>query len=282
MSIASKAIEAFRRKWGIKAQWLTAAGAFVLFDKSGNVVIDASSGVAKNAAGSTLTFGVAKVVTSTPVTGGTVTVDSTMVDQVINLTPAGTLATLTFTFPSNSNSAIGQRLTLQSSQIVTALTVSSSGLTLNGDAVTALAVNSPVSWVKTAASTWMRTSTPATQALTNLLAGTGSTQALRNSLQSPTTSSPVTTNTVTSNALGLDDIQYLTPAGTIAALTYVFPSDANSQLGQIIEVTSTQIVTTLTITSTALTLVGTAVTALAANTPVRWRKVKASTWLRLV
>ena len=109
----------------------------------------------------------------------------------------------------------------------------------------------------------------------------GWTQALRNALQNIAASSPSTGGTVHCNSAGLDDIQYWTPAGTIATQTYVFPTDAASQLGQIIELTSTQIVTALTITSSGLTLKGSAVTALAVNTPVRWRKVAASTWLRL-
>lgn len=278
LALASRFIRS--KKIPLLASW-GATFSQALIDKSGNVVVETTAGVMKDGTGATLSLTPAKVVTSTPITSGTVAVDSSKADQIINLTPAGTLSALTFTFPSDGNSVIGQKLTLQSNQIVTTLTVSSAGLTLNGDAVTSLAVNSPVSWVKTAASTWNRTASPATQTLTNLLAAAGSGQAIRSAFQKVTTSSPVTTNSISCNASGLDDIQYLTPAGTIAALTYVFPSDANSQLGQVIEITSTQIVSTLTLTTSGLTIVGTAQTALAVNTPARFRKVKASTWLVL-
>lgn len=93
--------------------------------------------------------------------------------------------------------------------------------------------------------------------------------------------SPLTGATVTASPLKKSETIYLTPAGTIAALTVVFPTNANSQNGQVFRVVSTQIVTALTVTSTGLTLQGTAVTALAVNTPVSWLKVAASTWLRL-
>jgi len=106
-------------------------------------------------------------------------------------------------------------------------------------------------------------------------------QPLRRALGTVADSSPTSGGTINCNSSGLDDIQYWTPAGTIAAQTYVFPTDANSQLGQIIELSSSQVVTALTLSTSGLTLKGTSVTALGANTPVRWRKVAAATWLRL-
>lgn len=93
---------------------------------------------------------------------------------------------------------------------------------------------------------------------------------------------PVTTNSISFNTNGDDETLCITPAGTIAALTVVFPPDANSVIGQKLEIFPTQVVTTLTVTSTGLTLKGTAVTALAVNTPLAWRKVAASTWARLL
>lgn len=127
---------------------------------------------------------------------------------------------------------------------------------------------------------WQKTSTTDNSGFNNLLS-TGNNLATRDSIQLVTDSSPLTGGTVTCNALGKDDIQYWTPAGTIAAQTYVFPSDANSQLGQIIEITSTHIVSALTLTTAGLTIVGTSQTALAVDTPARWRKVAAATWLVL-
>ncbi len=96
-----------------------------------------------------------------------------------------------------------------------------------------------------------------------------------------TASTPVTTNTVTAGTGKVNETLYLTPAGTLAALTLAFPSDANSQVGQVLRVFSTQIVTALTVSAAGLTIQGAAVTALAANTPVSFQKVAASTWIRL-
>lgn len=91
----------------------------------------------------------------------------------------------------------------------------------------------------------------------------------------------LTADTVTGLRKGADETVYITPAGTIAALTFVFPEDINSRIGQTLCLVSTQIVTTLTVSSSGLTLKGTAVTALAVNTAIIYRKVAALTWLRL-
>ena len=101
-----------------------------------------------------------------------------------------------------------------------------------------------------------------------------------NNFQKVTAITPLTGDSGTFNANGTDEMIYLTPAGTIANYTIVFPSDANSFLGQVLTILSTQIVSTLTVTSAGLTLNGTAATSLQANVPVRWRKVAASTWSR--
>jgi len=95
-----------------------------------------------------------------------------------------------------------------------------------------------------------------------------------------TASTPLTGFSISFNALGNNETVYLTPAGTLATGTIVFPTDATSAIGQTLTLVSTQTQTALTVTSTSLTLVGTAVTALTANTEVSWKKVAASTWLR--
>jgi hypothetical protein len=97
------------------------------------------------------------VTTSSPTTGGTVSFGTAKADELLNLTPAGTLAALTVAFPTNANSRIGQRLSVVSSHIITALTLSASGLTVNGLTPSSLAVNQVISYVKVAASTWQRT-----------------------------------------------------------------------------------------------------------------------------
>ena len=96
------------------------------------------------------------------------------------------------------------------------------------------------------------------------------------------TASPTTGSTITATILGTNETAYLTPSGTLAELTFALPANANSQVGQILRVFSTQIVTTLTVSSSGLTLHGTAITALAANTAYAWQKVDASTWIRIL
>lgn len=117
-------------------------------------------------------------------------------------------------------------------------------------------------------------------ALANLLASSGAFNALGAAVSVVSPYTPVTTDTITALATKRDETASLVPAGTIAAATFVFPTNANSRIGQNLTLTSTQIVTALTVSSSGLTLLGTAVTALAVNTPVSWRKVAASTWLR--
>lgn len=99
------------------------------------------------------------VVPATPTTGFTITA-SPRVDQTHYLTPAGTLATGTFTLPTAANSREGQIVRLWSTQIVTALTVNvSGGGTILGTALTAAAVNTPYAYecVSTSGSgTWIR------------------------------------------------------------------------------------------------------------------------------
>jgi hypothetical protein len=107
------------------------------------------------------------------------------------------------------------------------------------------------------------------------------TGALGGAIDYVNSSTPLTGASISANASGQNEIQYFAPAGTLAALTYVFPTDANSRIGQSITLFSTHIVTTLTVTSAGLTLVGTALTAIAVNTPYTWKKVAAATWIRV-
>lgn len=137
----------------------------VLIDKSGNVVMAAddlstalTNILASTGAANSVNSITDIVSSSIPLAADTVTASASKANETVNLVPAGTLATLTFTFPTEANSRIGQVLRLTSTQIVTALTVSSSGLTLRGTAVTALAVNTPVVFLKVSASTWLRLS----------------------------------------------------------------------------------------------------------------------------
>ena len=115
---------------------------------------------------------------------------------------------------------------------------------------------------------------------TNLLAivGIGPRIAATTTIVTPLT--PVTTNNIPANVLSQDETLYLTPAGTLAALTFTFPPDNQSRIGQYESLVSTQTITALTVSASGLTIKGTAVTAMVANTVYIWQKVAAATWVR--
>lgn len=94
-----------------------------------------------------------RVQTATPTTGQTVQVTDDGLDTTLRLTPAGGLATLTVTLPTNANSRIGQIVRVTSSQAVAALTVNGATV-LN--AVAALVANECFGFQKLAANTWVR------------------------------------------------------------------------------------------------------------------------------
>lgn len=90
------------------------------------------------------------------VDGVTITARADGLDETIFLDHGSTASASTFVFPANSNSVTGQILRLFARSAVTALTVTSTGLTLRGGALTALTANQSVAWQKVAASTWIR------------------------------------------------------------------------------------------------------------------------------
>lgn len=90
------------------------------------------------------------------VAGATITARPDGLDETVFLDHGSTAGTATFVFPTNANSVTGQILRLFARSAVTALTVTSSGLTLHGTALTALTANQSVAWQKVAANTWIR------------------------------------------------------------------------------------------------------------------------------
>lgn len=96
-----------------------------------------------------------------------------------------------------------------------------------------------------------------------------------------TASVPISGDTLTYNTVGNSEFLVLSPAGVLATLTLTFPTNANSVVGQIIGVVSTQNITSLTVSSAGLTLTGPSITALTAKTPVFWQKISASNWVRV-
>jgi len=92
----------------------------------------------------------------TPAAGATITASPNGLDETVYLDHGSTIATMTFVFPSNSNSVTGQTLRLFARSEVTALTVTSTGLTLRGAALTTLAASGTAAFQKVAANTWIR------------------------------------------------------------------------------------------------------------------------------
>lgn len=90
------------------------------------------------------------------------------------------------------------------------------------------------------------------------------------------TASPTTGTTVTLPDQTQDMTAYITPAGTLVALTIALPSDAVTVVGQIIRVFITQAITTLTLASIAPALASVAL-----NGSFTLQKVAANTWIRL-
>ena len=100
------------------------------------------------------------IAASSPVTGFATTVASGKHDYTYYLTPAGTLATGTFTLPTHANSSIGQIVRIFTTQNITSLTVNVAGSgTLQGAALTTLLANTGAAWqkvVSTGNGTWIR------------------------------------------------------------------------------------------------------------------------------
>lgn len=93
--------------------------------------------------------------TAVPEAAGTTVLTDAVNDAHLVCTPAGTIATHTFTFPTNANSRIGQKVTISTSAEITAATFSGAGLTITED-VTGLAAGAAVTFQKVAANTWRR------------------------------------------------------------------------------------------------------------------------------
>lgn len=99
----------------------------------------------------------------------------------------------------------------------------------------------------------------------------------------PTT--PTTGNTITGTTY-VDQSHYVTPAGTLAALTIALPTAANARAGQMVKVWITQDITALTVNvSGGGTILGAALTAAAytAGTPLTYECVSTAstgTWIR--
>jgi hypothetical protein len=91
---------------------------------------------------------------------------------------------------------------------------------------------------------------------------------------------PAAGATITASPNGLDETVYLDHGSTIATMTFVFPSNANSVTGQTLRIFARSEVTALTVTPPA-NLYGAALTTLTADETAAWQKVAANTWIRI-
>lgn len=90
------------------------------------------------------------------VNGVTINANTSGVDETIFLNHASTAAASTVTLPTDATSVVGQTVRVFARSAVTLLTVSASGLTIYGAAVTALTASQSVAYQKVAALTWVR------------------------------------------------------------------------------------------------------------------------------
>lgn len=96
-----------------------------------------------------------------PVTTNVILATTLVSAESVFVAPAGTIAAMTFTLPAAVDSRVGMIRRLQSSQIITALTVNVAGSgTVAGASLTAAAVNVAYAWqcksITASVATWHR------------------------------------------------------------------------------------------------------------------------------
>lgn len=93
------------------------------------------------------------------------------------------------------------------------------------------------------------------------------------------TVAPTSGQTVVMTDNSLDGVLYLTPSGLLALLNITMPSNANSRLGQVRRVVTTQTITALNLLGGTLL---NAPTSILANTGVTFVRVNATTWAAIL
>jgi hypothetical protein len=89
---------------------------------------------------------------------------------------------------------------------------------------------------------------------------------------------PTSGQTVQMTDNSTDGTLFITPAGTLATLTVLFPTDANSVLGQIRFVGTTQAITSITMSGATILNV---FSSMNANDCFGFQKVTTNTWIFL-
>lgn len=100
-----------------------------------------------------------------------------------------------------------------------------------------------------------------------------------------TNSAPTTGQTVSAGTGKVNETLYITPAGTLLALTISLPTSANSSVGQVVRGFISQIITTLTVNvSGSGTIVGSTPVTSAVNSTFAYQCASVSgngTWIRI-
>lgn len=156
----------------------------------------------------------------------------------------------------------GGALGTPSSGTATNLTGTAAGLTA-GNVTTNANLTGPVTSVGNATTISSNVVTPAM---------------LTTATQTPT---PTTGQTQTFNTSSNNELIACLHSSTIAAQTFVIPTNANSTIGQELSIFSRAAITTVTMTANGNTIYGPAFSTVAAGGNYRIRKVSASTWVRL-
>lgn len=100
----------------------------------------------------------------------------------------------------------------------------------------------------------------------------------QNSVNATQYESPVNAQTINWNNNSQNTLLWLTPAGPLASLTVNLPSEANSVVGQVLSIGSSQTVTDLVIQNA--TTIFNNVTTLSAGDLYAFKKVSPNTWAR--
>lgn len=118
------------------------------------LTIQPGAGITQSQLDSALTAARIQTQTATPTTGQTVVITDDSSDRLVVINPAGSLATLTITLPSEANSRVGQKIEIAFTQPIIALTIGGA-VTIRNTLTAALLGDSRV-FRKVAANTWHR------------------------------------------------------------------------------------------------------------------------------
>lgn len=105
--------------------------------------------------------------------------------------------------------------------------------------------------------------------------------ALKSDLRIVSFPTPTTGQTQTFTTTKADHMIACNHIATIAAQTFVFPTDVNSVIGQELRIFSRSIITVVTFTLNGNTVIGLALTTLPVNGSAAWMKTAASNWVRI-